>query len=55
LLDRLIGKQQISIDAVTAKVDVGAMYLAALKRANGASGNSINGSGDAASEPAEIQ
>jgi hypothetical protein len=36
LLDRLIGKPQISIDAVTAKVDVGAMYLAALKRANGA-------------------
>jgi hypothetical protein len=34
LLDRLIGKPQISIDAVTAKVDVGAMYLAALKRAN---------------------
>jgi hypothetical protein len=46
LLDRLIGKPQISIDAVTAKVDVGAMYLAALKRANGVidGGNSNNGS-----------
>ena len=46
LLDRLIGKPQISIDTVTAKVDVGAMYLAALKRANGVidGGNSNNGS-----------
>ena len=34
LLDRLIGKPQISIDAVTTKVDVGALYLEALKRAN---------------------
>jgi hypothetical protein len=33
-LDHLIGKPQISIDAVTTKVDIGAMYLAAMKRAN---------------------
>jgi len=32
LLDRLIGKPQISIDAVTTKVDVGALYLEALRR-----------------------
>jgi hypothetical protein len=31
-LDHLIGKPQISIDAVTTKVDVGALYLEALKR-----------------------
>jgi hypothetical protein len=34
LLDRLIGKPQISIDAVTTKVDVAGLYLAAMKRAN---------------------
>jgi hypothetical protein len=34
LLDRLIGKPQVTIDAVTTKVDVGALYLAAMKRAN---------------------
>jgi hypothetical protein len=35
LLDRIVGKPQQTIEAVTAKVDVGAMYLAALQRANG--------------------
>jgi hypothetical protein len=39
-LDHLIGKPQISIDAVTAKVDVGALYLEAVKRANEGRGNS---------------
>ena len=34
LLDRLIGKPQVMIDAVTTKADIGAMYLAAMKRAN---------------------
>jgi hypothetical protein len=33
LLDRIIGKPQQVIEAITAKVDVGAMYLAALQRA----------------------
>jgi len=45
ILDRLLGKPPVAIDTTVAKVDIGAMYLAALKRANG----------DAASEPAEIQ
>jgi hypothetical protein len=33
-LDRLIGRSPIFVDSVSAKVDVGAMYLAALQRAN---------------------
>jgi hypothetical protein len=36
LLDRIIGKSTISIDAVHTKVDVGALYLEAMKRANSA-------------------
>ena len=57
ILDRLLGKPPVAIDTTVAKLDVGAMYLAALKRANGAidGGNSINGSGGAASDPTEIQ
>jgi hypothetical protein len=34
LLDRLIGKPQVTIDAVTTRVDVAGLYLAAMKRAN---------------------
>jgi len=34
ILDRLIGKPQVTIDAVTTKVDVAGLYLAAMKRAN---------------------
>jgi hypothetical protein len=34
ILDRLIGKPQVTIDAVTTKVDVAALYLNAMKRAN---------------------
>jgi hypothetical protein len=34
ILDRLIGKPVVAIDSVHAKVDVGALYLAAMKRAN---------------------
>jgi hypothetical protein len=57
ILDRLLGRPAVFVDAMHTKVDVGAMYLAALKRANGAidDGNSINGSGGAASDPTEIQ
>ena len=57
ICDRVLGRSAIAIDATHTKVDVGAMYLAALKRANGAidGGNSINGSADAASDPTEIQ
>jgi hypothetical protein len=36
ILDRLLGKPAVVVDAVHAKVDVGALYLQALKkRANG--------------------
>ena len=56
ILDRLLGKPAVFVDATHTKVDVGALYLQALKRANGVidGGNSINGSVGAASDP-EIQ
>ena len=52
ILDRLLGKPPVAIDATHTKLDVGQLYLAALKRANGVvdGGNSINGSVGAASE-----
>jgi hypothetical protein len=34
LLDRIVGRPQQVIEAVTAKFDIGAMYLSALRRAN---------------------
>ena len=34
ILDRLIGKAQVTIEATTTKVDVAALYLNAMKRAN---------------------
>jgi hypothetical protein len=52
LLDRLIGKPQVTIDAVTTRVDVAQLYLSAMKRAN--AGLSEAQVIDAASE-AEIQ
>jgi hypothetical protein len=47
-----LGRAAIAIDATHTKVDVGQLYLAALKRANGVidGGNSINGGVGAASE-----
>jgi hypothetical protein len=36
ILDRVLGRAAIAIDATHTKVDIGAMYLAALKRANAA-------------------
>jgi len=55
ILDRLLGRPAVFVDATHTKVDIGQLYLAALKRANGAidddGGNSING--NAASD--EIQ
>ena len=43
ILDRLLGKPPVAIDATHTKLDVGQLYLAALKRANGVidDGNSI--------------
>jgi hypothetical protein len=34
ILDRLIGKPLQQVESLTAKVDVAAMYLAALQRSN---------------------
>jgi hypothetical protein len=34
LLDRIIGKPMQTVEAVTTRYDIGAMYLAALRRAN---------------------
>jgi hypothetical protein len=34
ILDRLLGKPQVMIDAVTTKVDVAQLYLNAMRRAN---------------------
>jgi hypothetical protein len=34
LLDRLLGKPQVTVEATTARLDIGSMYLAAMKRAN---------------------
>jgi len=54
-LDRLLGKPPVAIDATHTKLDVGQLYLAALKRANGVvdGGNSINGGVGAASDLTE--
>jgi hypothetical protein len=51
ICDRVLGRAAIAIDATHTKLDVGQLYLAALKRANGViDGGKINGSGDTASE-----
>jgi hypothetical protein len=48
ILDRVLGRAAIAIDTTHTRVDVGQLYLAALKRANGVvdGGNTINGSND---------
>ena len=52
ILDRLLGKPAVFVDATHTKVDLGVLYLQALKRANGVidGDNTINGSND---EPGE--
>ena len=52
ICDRVLGRSAIAIDATHTKLDVGQLYLAALKRANGVvdGGNTINGSNN---EPGE--
>ena len=52
ICDRVLGRAAIAIDATHTKLDVGQLYLAALKRANGVvdGGNTINGSNN---EPGE--
>jgi hypothetical protein len=54
-LDRLIGRSPIFVDSVSAKVDIGAMYLAALKRANSHGALDDNSNAGAASDQTEIQ
>ena len=46
-MDRLLGKPPVAIDATHTKLDVGQLYLAALKRANGVVDGGLNGSVDA--------
>jgi len=53
ILDRLLGKPPVAIDATHTKLDVGQLYLAALKRANGAVDGAINGRVGAANHPTE--
>jgi len=54
ILDRTLGRAAIAIDATHTKLDIGQLYLAALKRANGVvdggGNNSINGVGAASDE-----
>ena len=56
ICDRVLGRAAIAIDATHTKLDVGQLYLDALKRANGVidggGNNSFNGVG-AASDPTE--
>jgi hypothetical protein len=54
ILDRVLGRAAIAIDATHTKLDIGQLYLAALKRANGVvDGGHPIGSGGAASHPTE--
>ena len=55
ILDRVLGRAAIAIDATHTRIDIGQLYLAALKRANGVidGGNSSNGSIGAASDLTE--
>ena len=50
ILDRLLGKPAVFVDATHTRVDIGQLYLAALKRANGVVDGGLNGSVGAASE-----
>jgi hypothetical protein len=54
ILDRLLGKPAVFVDATNTRVDIGQLYLAALKRVNGVvdggGNNSFNGVGAASDE-----
>jgi hypothetical protein len=41
LLDRLVGKPPVTIDAVTTRVDVAGLYLAAMKKCNSNVGSNV--------------
>jgi hypothetical protein len=49
LLDRLLGKPAVVVDSVTAKVDIGSLYLQALQRANSTAANVVE------AKPTEVQ
>ena len=53
LLDRLLGKPAVFVDATHTRVDIGQLYLAALKRANGVIDGGNSGSVGAASDLTE--
>jgi hypothetical protein len=53
IFDRLLGKPAVFVDATHTKLDIGQLYLAALKRANGVDDSNLNSVGTA-SDP-EIQ
>jgi hypothetical protein len=47
ILDRLLGKPAVFVDATHTKVDIGQLYLAALKRANCVDDSNLNSVGTA--------
>ena len=47
ILDRVLGRAAIAIDSTHTRVDVGQLYLAALKRANGVDDSNVNSVGTA--------
>jgi hypothetical protein len=53
ICDRVLGRAAIAIDATHTKVDIGQLYLAALKRANGVIDGGNSGSVGAASDLTE--
>jgi hypothetical protein len=56
ICDRVLGRAAIAIDARHTKADIGQLYLAALKRANGVvDGGNLNGVNAASDPPTEIQ
>jgi hypothetical protein len=51
ILDRVLGKAAVFVDATNTRVDVGQLYLAALRRANSEVETINGGIGSGASEP----
>jgi K+-sensing histidine kinase KdpD len=51
LLDRIIGKSMQTVETVSAKFDVGAMYLQALRRANGEAAKVVEGKANGIATP----
>jgi hypothetical protein len=47
ILDRVLGRAAIAIDATHTKIDIGQLYLSALRRANGVDDSNLNSVGTA--------